>query len=138
MKEQEVSRYLRYLGLEGQRLQNKTCASFISARKPAAVIVVLMGAFLVLVVSAIGYHAATGVGEEGASAAVSSSAEEQAGIVSNASDGQGVSVAVSSTQALWHNTRSASDNCTTCDKVGAFIELATYCIAQLSGEYRDS
>jgi len=136
MKEQEGTRYLRYLGLEEERLQKRR-ASFISARNPARIIVVLVGVPLVLALSAIAYHAATGASEEAAPAAVSSPTEEQAGFISNASDGQATPAAVSSTQVFWYGTGSVPGDCSTCEKVAKFIGLLTYCLAQVFGVHQD-
>ena len=129
MKEQECNRYLRYLGIPAQSSRNKTRASLISARNPVTVIVVITGVLVLLTVSAVAYHAAARAGEGGASPAASSTAEEQIGFTSNASDGQEAPAAVSSSQAFWDYYAS----CPTCHKLAICIGLVTYCIAYVFG-----
>ena len=64
MKGQEINRYLQYLGAEEQQFQNRRRASFVSPKNSARYIVVLMGVLVLLVLLALGYHTATGVGGE--------------------------------------------------------------------------
>ena len=63
MKEQDIIRYLDYLGVQEQQPQNQRRASSVSRKNFVRAIVVLMGVLVLLGVSAIGYHAATVFGE---------------------------------------------------------------------------